>query len=496
METTARIEGDGYRIENVVYESRPGLFVTANLYLPAKPKKSTPAVLFSHSHHNPKTQGELQDMGMTWARQGWVVLVPDHLGHGERRQHPFASSDQSPKPFQVGRQDYYFRYNTGLQLQLAGESLIGWMAWDLMRGVDLLCTLENVDKDRIILIGAVAGGGDPAGVAAALNPRIAAFKAGHRQNGDLLGFKFGVWEDGHRVPMIVRWPGKVKAGTTSKQLIGNIDMLATLAAVTGQKLNKAQQADSVNMLPALPAIVGEPDKPIRDHLVLAPNKGTHLSVRKGKWMYIPRQGSGGFGGRTPGSHTFAGPPAASFVGSVNSDIEDGKIKADAPPAQLYDLVADVNETKNVINEHPDEVQELKTLLASYAPVRSGIRQNSRGNRGKGTSGEVHYKPAKKIAAVPSTRSASFDFESGKLEPWKIVQGKFGHIIGSRSEFFRINRPYNKHDSASQAAPTGLVHAGRIVSDRCILLDDCRVFDDAEVWRDLILVTCRERTSTT
>jgi cephalosporin-C deacetylase-like acetyl esterase len=174
VRTTGRIEGDGYRIENVVFESRPGLFVTANLYLPAKPTKSMPAVLFSHSHHNSKTQGELQDMGMTWARQGWVVLVMDLLGHGERRQHPFVSSDQYPKSFRVGRQDYYFRYNVGMQLQLVGESLLGWMVGDLMRGVDLLCSREGVDKKRITLIGSVAGGGDPAGLAAALDPRIAA----------------------------------------------------------------------------------------------------------------------------------------------------------------------------------------------------------------------------------------------------------------------------------------------------------------------------------
>jgi dienelactone hydrolase len=133
-----------------------------------------PAVLFSHSHHNPKTQGELQDMGMTWARHGWVVLVMDLLGHGERRQHPFVSSDQYPRPFRVGRQDYYFRYNVGLQLHLVGESLIGWMVCDLMRGVDVLCSREGVDEDRILLIGSVAGGGDPAAVAAALDPRIAA----------------------------------------------------------------------------------------------------------------------------------------------------------------------------------------------------------------------------------------------------------------------------------------------------------------------------------
>jgi hypothetical protein len=98
----------------------------------------------------------------------------DLLGHGERRQHPFGSSDKYPAPFRVGRQDYYFRYNLGIQLQLVGESLMGWMVWDLMRGVDFLCSHEGVDENRIILIGSVAGGGDPAAVAAALDPRIAA----------------------------------------------------------------------------------------------------------------------------------------------------------------------------------------------------------------------------------------------------------------------------------------------------------------------------------
>lgn len=259
----------------------------------------------------------------------------------------------------------------------------------------------------------------------------AAFKAGHRQNGELLGFKFGVWEGGHRVPMIVRWPGKVKAGTTSNQLIGNVDMLATFAALTGWELDNSQRTDSVNMLPAF---LGQPDEPLRDHLVLAPHKGTHLSVRKGKWMYIPQQGSGGFGGRNPGEHTFAGPAAASFVGSVNSDIEDGKIKRDAPPAQLYDLEADVNQTKNVHNEHPAVVNELSSLLAEYKPKPGATSERVSRRRSR---------PAKKTPASPGTRSVSFDFESGKLSPWKVVDGEFGHIIGSRATFFHDGRPYNK-----------------------------------------------------
>lgn len=258
----------------------------------------------------------------------------------------------------------------------------------------------------------------------------AAFQVGHRQNGDLLGFKFGVWEGGHRVPMIVHWPGKVKPGTVSKQVLGNVDMLATFSALTGQKLDKAEQADSVNMLPAF---VDDPKEQIRDHILLAPHKGTHLSIRKGKWMYIPSRGSGGFGGKAPGSHTFAGPAAASFVGSRNSDIVDGKIRKDAPPAQLYDLQADVNQTKNVHDQNPSVVKELTALLAGYkpkpGPKKAPVRKKSN--------------PAKRIPATPSTRSASFDFESGKLAPWRIVEGEFGRIIGNRARFFRDLGEYNK-----------------------------------------------------
>jgi dienelactone hydrolase len=172
LRVTRTLEGDGYLIENLVYETRPGLVATANLYTPAKPGRSMPGILIVHSHHAPNTQGELQDMGMTWAREGCAVLVPELLGHGERRQHPFRSDKDYERPFRVGRQDYYFRYNTGLQLHLIGDSLMGWMVWDLMRSLDVLLARPGVDKERIVLLGAVAGGGDPAAVMAVLDPRV------------------------------------------------------------------------------------------------------------------------------------------------------------------------------------------------------------------------------------------------------------------------------------------------------------------------------------
>jgi len=162
VHVTHTVEGDGYRIENLVYESHPGIPVTANLYLPSPLQKQMPAILIVHSHHNPKTQGELQDMGMTWARTGCIVLVMDQLSYGERRQHP-------PGP----RQDYRFRYINGIQLHLIGESLLWWMVWDVMRGVDLLLSRQGVDREKVILMGAVAGGGDPAAVTAAIDSRIA-----------------------------------------------------------------------------------------------------------------------------------------------------------------------------------------------------------------------------------------------------------------------------------------------------------------------------------
>jgi cephalosporin-C deacetylase-like acetyl esterase len=173
IRTTGTVTGDGFTIENVVYESRPGQWVDGNLYVPAKPGKSMPGILIAHAHHGGKRDRELQDMGMTWARAGCLVLVIDQVGYGERRSHPFNRDEDYPKPYRTSRQDYYFRQDTGMQLHLLGDSLMGWMAWDLMRGVDLLLARDGIDPKRIILLGAVAGGGDPAAVTAALDLRIA-----------------------------------------------------------------------------------------------------------------------------------------------------------------------------------------------------------------------------------------------------------------------------------------------------------------------------------
>jgi len=155
--------GDGYRRQNLVYQSRPGLWVTVNLYLPTRVSTRVPGIVIVHSHHRPKSQGELQDMGILWARAGCAVLIMDQIGHGERIQN-----------YPWNREAYHSRYVMGMQLYLVGENLMKWMVWDIMRGIDLLSERNEVDPKRIILLGAVAGGGDPAAVTAALDSRVAA----------------------------------------------------------------------------------------------------------------------------------------------------------------------------------------------------------------------------------------------------------------------------------------------------------------------------------
>jgi dienelactone hydrolase len=174
VRVASTMEGDGFVIENILFETRPGWWVTANRYRPALPRDSMPGIIICHAHHTPKEQGELQDMGMTWARAGCVVLVLDQVGHGERRQHPFATAADFDKQFRVGHADYCFRFDSSIQLSLVGESLVGWMAWDMMRAADVLLAQKGVDPKRLILLGAVAGGGDPAAVTGALDERFAA----------------------------------------------------------------------------------------------------------------------------------------------------------------------------------------------------------------------------------------------------------------------------------------------------------------------------------
>ncbi|MFC5050451.1 arylsulfatase [Rubritalea spongiae] len=182
---------------------------------------------------------------------------------------------------------------------------------------------------------------------------------GHRLNGPYLGYKFGVWEGGHRVPFIVRWPGKVPANTVSDDLISSVDMMQTMASILDVELEADDAIDSYNITPAL---VGSPETPVRDVMFYSPSTNQHRAIRKkigdGDWVYIPGQKDGGF------SNNVA---ATALSGHVNSDIVNGSIRSGAPSRQLYNLAIDPYQEVNVIEdpENSEVLAELEALRAEF-----------------------------------------------------------------------------------------------------------------------------------
>ncbi len=159
---TSTYHGEGYQIQNIVYRSRPGFYIAANLYLPENPPEKMPGMIVLPAHHYPKKHGEMKDTGMIWARTGVAVLVMEHIGYGERLE-------TSP----LYRQAYESEYLLSLQLELVGQSLQGWIVYDIMRTVDLFEELGYIDPERILLLGSVTwGGGRRAAPAGLFDERI------------------------------------------------------------------------------------------------------------------------------------------------------------------------------------------------------------------------------------------------------------------------------------------------------------------------------------
>ncbi len=157
------------------------------------------------------------------------------------------------------------------------------------------------------------------------------------------GVKRDSWEGGHRVPLIVRWPGHVRNGSVSDQLVCLTDVMATLAAVTGVELPQDAAEDSFSFLPVLE---GTATAPIRPYLLTQAFGGRRsLSIRRGVWKYLDHSGSGGNSYDKGELKPFALPDTAPEA-----------------PGQLYNLESDPGETTNLYFENPEIVKELKGLL--------------------------------------------------------------------------------------------------------------------------------------
>ncbi len=206
---------------------------------------------------------------------------------------------------------------------------------DFVRQVDadvgrLLAKLEQLGlRENTLVVFTADNGCSPAAKIDELQAK------GHEPSHIYRGHKADVFEGGHRVPFIVRWPAQVKAGGVSPQLIGQIDFLATFAEALGVPVPAGAGEDSVSFLPAL---LGR-DGPRRQSIVSQSMNGS-FAIRDGQWKLALCAGSGGWSVPKPGS----------------------KEEKGLPEFQLYDLATDPGEQTNLVALHPERVAAMKAAL--------------------------------------------------------------------------------------------------------------------------------------
>lgn len=161
----------------------------------------------------------------------------------------------------------------------------------------------------------------------------------HRSMGPLRGVKRDIWEGGHRVPFVIRWPGVVPAGKVNEGLISQIDLFATIAAITGSEIPTGSAEDSFNQL----SLIKGEGPSARDTVVHNTNANGY-ALRHGDWVLINAKTG-----------------AVSKV-PVWYDEPNGYTK-NTQPGELYNLKEDLAQKKNLYAEMPDKVAELKALLA-------------------------------------------------------------------------------------------------------------------------------------
>ncbi len=168
---------------------------------------------------------------------------------------------------------------------------------------------------------------------------------GHFSAGPLRGLKSHIWEGGHRVPFIVRWPGRIEPGAVVDEPICLTDMMATFAAIVGADLPAEAGPDSVDISPALfrrgRAAAKTLGPPLREAIVSHSEDGT-FAIRRGGWkLILDNQTSGGW------------------------MVPEGTPPVPGSPGRLYDLVEDPGEARDRWSERPDIVADLTALLENY-----------------------------------------------------------------------------------------------------------------------------------
>jgi arylsulfatase A len=217
---------------------------------------------------------------------------------------------------------------------------IAELDWSVGQVLATLDKLNLANKTLVIFTSDNGGVVNPGNESAA-----AAMKAGLKINGPLRGGKHSEWEGGFREPFIVRWPGKVPAGTVSDQVICLTDVLATLASILHAPLPKGNAEDSFDVLRAFTET--QPGAPVRDHVILQAADATY-DLRMGDWKLVERANAPSFESVRNKRKTEA--------------AEKKKKRAASRQDELYNLKEDPAEAGNVASANADRAATMRTFL--------------------------------------------------------------------------------------------------------------------------------------
>jgi len=203
-----------------------------------------------------------------------------------------------------------------------------WSAGQILAALD-----ENGFRDDTIVIFTSDNGPESYAY-----PRIRAFD--HRSAGPLRGLKRDLWEGGHRVPLVVRWPGRIERGRVSGALISQIDLLATLASAIGYALPDDAAEDSHYLLPVWRRDSDAGD--IREALVHN-TRQNHYAIREGRWLLIDAKSGG--------------------ITKVPRLIdEENGYEPNSNAAALFDLDSDLGQRHNLVTEYPERAAQMRAVL--------------------------------------------------------------------------------------------------------------------------------------
>lgn len=196
--------------------------------------------------------------------------------------------------------------------------------------------------------------------------------AGHKASYIYRGHKADIYEGGHRVPFVARWPQVVAPGSRSDAIISQVDLLATAAEIAGAQVPEDQGEDSVSFLPLLENAAAEAPR----NTVITQSINGSFAIRDGNWKLALCPGSGGWSEPRPG----------------RDDMSD------LPPVQLFDLAADPGEQSNLATKHPERVEKMSATLQRMI-------EEGRTTPGPALKNDVPVEMIKPIPSPPKKKKA-------------------------------------------------------------------------------------------